>query len=305
MTRIIVSLLALFLSGAVAFAQEAYSTPKEVKPASTEPDLGPTALDLFRIDSSYVFSSDLDNHGSFGNQDALQTAFEYSHRFHITGKLVFRAGVQYERFDFGRSSAPVPNHLQNLNALLSLEYVYGNDIAAFLQVRPGFYAQNDFNESSFDCPITLGRIFMTPVDKLYVLLGVIAAFLRGEFPVFPLVGVIYRPNAQWMLCGVLPEPHVQYSFTKKLDLWLGGQFVGGSYRTDQNDGIIPRKLSGAQVDYTEYRAGLGLDFHPSDRVSLNVGAGCAVLRRINFDRAGEEFDADPAPYARLMFKAEF
>src|SRR3982750_948750 len=148
MTRIIICLLGLLVSCTAAPAQEAFRTPKETKPA--EPDLGPTALDLFRVDSSYVFGSELENHGNFGGQDALQSAFEYSHRFHITGKIFFRAGVEYERFDFGRSSAPVPNHLQNLNALLSLEYVYGNDIAAFLQVRPGFYAQNEFNESSFD-----------------------------------------------------------------------------------------------------------------------------------------------------------
>jgi hypothetical protein len=304
MTRLIVCLLALFFGCNAVLAQEAYSTPKEVKP-STEPDLGPTARDLLRVESSYVFSSELDNDGSFGNQDALQTVFEYSHRFHVTGKVFFRAGFEYERFDFGRSSAPVPNHLQSVNALFSLEYVYGNDIAAFLQVRPGFYTENHFDLDSFDCPITIGRIFMTPVDKLYLLVGVDAAFLRGEFPVFPLVGLIYRPNSQWMLCGVFPEPHVSYAISKKVDLWLGGQFVGGSYRTDHDDNIVPRKLNGAQVDYTEYRAGVSLDFHPSSHVSLNVAAGCAVLRRINFERAGEDFQADPAPYARLAFKAEF
>ena len=44
--------------------------------------------------------------------------------------------------------------------------------------------------------------------------------------------------------GVLPEPKLIYSPTKNLDVYLGGEVAGGSYRTDVNDGITPHKLSG-------------------------------------------------------------
>ena len=296
---IVLTFLAALVSCAPAFAQDAY---KEMRSAPTEEK---TVIDLVRIDSSYVFESDLDNHGIYGKQDVLQSAFEYSHRFLLGGKLYLRAGVAFERFDFSSTSAPVPNHLQSFAGIIGIDYMVGNDVGAFIQIRPGFYGENTFNEDSFDYPITLGRVFVLQPDKLYLFVGVNAAFLRGEYPVLPLAGIVYRPNKQWTVNGVLPEPRLIYAPNDKIDFWIGGQLLGGSYRTDGNDGIVPHKLSHAQVDYSEYRGGLGVDYSPNNAISFNVGGGYSFLRRVNFDRAGEEYDADPAPYVRVSFRAEF
>lgn len=300
MKKSIALTLLAFLMSTPLFAQDAFK--------SMQPRLGvteeKTAIDLFRADSSYVFKSDLDNDGGFNEQGVLQNAFQYSHRFQLSGKIYFRAGFAAERFDFTSTNAPVPNHLQSYAALLSLEYVVGNDIGAFIQVNPGFYTENTFDSDSFDYPITLGRVFVLQPDRLYLFVGANAAFLRGEFPILPLAGLVYK-SAPWNIYAVVPEPRVTYSPNKSLDLYAGGQLVGGSYRTDDNDGIVPHKLSNAQVDYSEYRGGVGVDFHPNDAVSVNIGGGYSFLRRVNFDRAGEEYDADPAPYVRVTFKAEF
>ncbi|MGI9087179.1 MAG: hypothetical protein ACR2HH_05480 [Chthoniobacterales bacterium] len=300
--NIALTFLATALACAPAFAQDAFKDSKEIRTAPIEQK---TAIDLFHFDSSYVFESSLDNPGGYGKQDALQTGFEYSHRFLLGGKLYLRAGFAYERFDFSSTSAPVPNHLQSIAGVIGVDYMVGNDVGAFIQVRPGFYTENTFDEDSFDFPITLGRIFILQPDKLYLFIGANAAFLRGEYPVLPLAGLVYRPNTQWNIYAVLPEPRVTYSLNKKLDLYVGGQLIGGSYRTDRNDGIVPHKLSNAQVDYSEYRGGVGLEYHPCEAVSLNLGGGYSFLRRVNFDRAGQEYDADPAPYVRASFRAEF
>ncbi len=299
---IALTLLATILACAPTFAQDAFKDSKSMRPASTEE---PTAVDLFRVDSSYVFESHLDNDGGFRDQGVLQNAFEYSHRFLLSGKLYLRLGVAAERFDFSSTNAPVPNHLQSYAGIIGVDYMVGNDVGAFIQIRPGFYTENSFDEDSFDYPITLGRVFVLQPDKLYLFVGANAAFLRGEYPVLPLAGLVYKPSPQWNIYGVLPEPRVTYSPNKKIDFYAGGQLVGGSYRTDENNGIVPHKLSNAQVDYSEYRGSAGVEFHPTDAVSLNFGGGVAFLRRINFDRAGEEYDADPAPFVRFTFRAEF
>ncbi|HMJ06450.1 MAG TPA: hypothetical protein VK474_09375, partial [Chthoniobacterales bacterium] len=158
-----------------------------------------TALDLFDVDASYVFESKLsldDNH-EFGDQDALQTSIEYAHRFHLTGALYLRAGVAYNRFDFGQSGAPVPEQLHSLAGVVGIDYMVGNDVGAFLQLRPGFYAEDDFDGDTFDVPITLARIWVLQQKKLYLLTGVNTAFLRGEYPVLPLVGLIWYPSEHW------------------------------------------------------------------------------------------------------------
>lgn len=294
--------LVTILSLSVALGQEAF---KETRTIASNDNFERTSLDLIHLESSYVFESDLHNHGSFGDQDALQNSISYSHRFLLNGKIYLRIGFSYERFDFSSTSAPVPNHLQSLAGLIALEYMVGNDVGAFISVQPGFYTENEFREDSFDYPITLGRVFVLQPDKLYFFVGVNAAFLRGEYPILPLAGLVWKPSTIWNLYAVVPEPRVTYSPNKNLSFWAGGQLVGSSFRTDRNDGIVPHKLSNAQVDYSEYRAGLGVEFHPSDRISVNVGGGYSLLRRVNFERAGEEFKADPAPYVRVGLRAEF
>ena len=96
-----------------------------------------------------------------------------------------------------------------------------------------------------------------------------------------------------------------YSPNKKLDLWVGGELAGGSFRTDRNEGIQPGKLRGAQVDFIDYRAGVGLNYALSNNFSVDLGAGVSIQRNFNFDRAGETYRTDPSPYVRLKMSAEF
>src|SRR5689334_8144124 len=223
-------------------------------------------LDLFKFESGYVFESDLNHGGSFGKQDEIQNEFEYGHRIQLTGNYYLHLGISYDRYDFGSNGAPVPNHLQSIAGVMGIDYMHGKDVGAFLEIRPGFYFQNDVNSASFDVPITIGRIFVVKEDQFYVFAGLHVAFLHGRFPVLPLAGVIWIPNDKLRLMALAPEPKLIYSPTKKLDLWLGGELVGGSFRTDHNEGIQPAKLRGAQVDFTDYRAGVGLTYEISDKL---------------------------------------
>ncbi len=269
------------------------------------PDLEKPAIDIFSSRSSYVFESDLENDGNFGEQDVWQGQFEYSHRFILTGNLYFRAGLAYERFEFGETFAPVPDHLQSLAGVIGIDYMHGDDVGAFLQFRPGFYTENDFDSASFDVPTTLGRIFVLREDQLYLFVGLRAALLSGRYPVIPLAGLVYRPNSQWSFEIIVPEPRIIYSPTKSFSVFVGGELVGGSFRTDHDGNITPRKLDGAQIDYTDYRAGAGIIFSPCKAVSIDIAGGYSIQRSIDYERAGEEFKTDPAPYFRIALKAEF
>jgi hypothetical protein len=261
--------------------------------------------DLIEFESSYVFESDLHGNGSSGDQYEILNSFSYGHRFLLSGHLYLHLGISYHRFDFGSTGAPVPDHLQGVAATIGLDYMHNNDVGAFIQVKPGFYTENDFGSSSFDAPITLGRIFVLQPDKLYVFAGLNASFLRGRFPVIPLAGLIWMPSEKLAVMAILPEPRIIYSVCDKFDLWVGGQLTGGSFRTDRDDTIAPHKLSNAQVDYADYRAGGGLIYSPCDAITVNVGGGYAIERSFDFYRADVKYKSDPAPYLRLEFKAKF
>lgn len=264
-----------------------------------------TPLDIIDFTQGYVFGSDLNHGGSLGQQDELQTELEYGHRIRLSGNLYAHVGFSYDRYDFGSTGAPVPNHLQSIAGVFGIDYMRGADVGAFFQIRPGFYTQNDIGISSFDVPIALGRIFVLQDEKLYLFLGAYASFLRGGFPVLPLAGVVWIPSDKLRVNAVLPQPKVIYSVSKGLDFWAGGELVGGSFRTDRRDGIEPGKLNGTQVDFTDYRAGLGFDYSLTDQVKVVLAAGYSFQRRFDFARAGEKYRTDPSPYVRMQVSAAF
>jgi hypothetical protein len=276
---------------------------------SSKPANEKVPLDIFETENGYVFESDLNHGGSFGKQDELQNEFEYGHRFLLNGNLYLHLGAAYDRLDFGSTRAPVPDHLQKMAGVIGIDYMHGKDLGAFLQFRPGFYFEDHIGSESFDCPILLGRFWVLQPEKLYVLTAAYASFLRGGLPVMPLVGVVWIPNEKVRLMGVLPEPKLIYSLTKQLDLWVGGQLVGGAFRTDHHpefdDIRHVEKLSGTQVDYYDYRAGVGARYSLTDQIDLDLGGGCSIQRSFNFHRAGEYYRTDPAPYLRFEIKAKF
>lgn len=268
----------------------------------TSEELPPVPIDLFHVQASYVFESEIGRNHNLGEQDAFNFNFDYAHRFHLSGNLYLHAGVAYQRFDFGNVTR-LPDHLQSAAGVFGIDYMHGEDVGAFIEVRPGFYTENDFDGNSFDVPITAARIWVLQPDKLYLLTGANAAFLRGRFPILPFAGLIWKPNSQWRVFAVLPEPRVIYSPTKKVDLWAGGQLVGGSFRTDGNGTRTP--LDGAQVDYSEYRIGAGLDYNITPNLAVDLGGGYAIERQFDFHRASRKFDSDGAPYLRAALSAKF
>ena len=307
------SLTALFLCGVLGFASvEAAEMPKQLlqSPQMSVAHEGPPELvavdnvprTIFETRTSYVVESDLEN---FGNQDAFEFQVEVGRRFLLTGDFYLRLGVAYQRYEFGDTAGPLPLHLQTIAGVIGIEYMRGQHVGACFYARPGFYTENDIGLNSFDVPMTFGSAIVVQKDKLYFFAGATTSFLRGRFPVLPLFGVIWRPCEKVRVMGLVPDPRIIYSPNKTLDIWVGGELGGGSFRTDGDNSIQPRKLSGAQVDYSDYRAGFGVTYSPSNIFSVDLGAGYSLQRSFDFERAGEKYSADPAPYFRLAVKTKF
>lgn len=294
---------------ALGLGLPAFAGDKQPVPMTQTAEVEKTPIDLVTTETGYVFGSDLNHGGSFGSQAEIQNSIEYDHRFLISGNWYALAGVAYNRFDFSETSAPVPVHLQSFAGVVGIEYLRGADVGAFLLVRPGFYTEDNLGINSFDAPFYVGRFFTIQQDKFYVLVGATGAFLRGGYPVFPLAGVIYHFNDKLELMGVLPEPRLIYSPTKQLSAWIGGELVGGSFRTDHHDDYlgIPHvgKLSNAQLDFYDYRAGVGVTYAVCKNIDLDFGGGASIERQFSYHRAGENFRTDPSPYVRLEIKAHF
>jgi hypothetical protein len=125
----------------------------------------------------------------------------------------------------------------------------------------------------------------------------------SRYPVFPIGGVLWHINDKWNLRAYLPNPRLVYECCDNFELWVGGELVGGAYKTD-NRSVYPIKLSGGVVTYDEMRAGAGFTWKAKP-LTIDFGAGYTVQSQFDYSRAGETFDGHPAPYVRLTARLDF
>ena len=291
-----------------ATAGLAPSTGKSVA-APTKPTEA-NQLDVLECDGSYVFTSPIKfAHERLAAGDEVHSEFRYLRRFPIRGNWYLQAGIDYESFEFGGSTAagPLPGALQTVNAPIGIVYLVGNEIGFLAQVRPGVNFEHHVDRGAFDIPVEVGSDWPIIKDKLYLSYGLATSILR-EYPVLPHLGLVWLINKKWTLYGVAPEPRLMYTCSDRLTVWAGGEVLAQSFKTDPTNAVFApndRSTSGSVVDYTEIRAGVGATFTPVDNWDINFAAGYAVEREFNFYRANKCYSADPAPYVRVQLKASF
>jgi hypothetical protein len=276
----------------------------EVQPSPT-PAEG-NHLNLFDYEMDYTFSSHFyDVRGDFGHGDSLYNDISYSRRFLVTGNWYFRAGAEYERFDFGGTDNGLPDHLQTIHALLAFEYIVQDHAGAGIEIDPGPYFQNHITGDSIDVPWKVWVSFPLKKDKIFGVIGVGGGLYQNPI-VAPGGGIIWLFNDKFRLEGVFPKPALVYNPTDDWEFRLFGNLFYESYRTD--DVITPeRKLQvhNAVVQYSEYRAGLQVSYSGFKPLEITLGGGCNFERDFDFYRAEASVKTRPAPFVKFEIEAKF
>jgi hypothetical protein len=280
----------------------ANSVTFEVPPPLTPVD--ENSHELFYYETTYTFRSDF-KESKLGHGDSLYNDFSYDHRFLITGKWYFRAGVEYERYDFDGTDNGLPDHLQAAMAHIALEYVVKDHAGAGIEIDPGFYFQDHVSGDAFDLP---GKVFVTfPLkkDKIFATVG----FGWGMFQdpvVAPGGGITWLFSDKLRLQAVFPKPALVYKPNDDWDIRAIGELNFLGARTDDVV-TTERKLQvhDALVQYSEYRAGLQVGYSGFKSFKIIAGAGCTIRRNFDFFRVEQSKKTDPAPYVRVAVEAKF
>src|SRR5712691_7675226 len=281
-------------------------TVSELQPALTAASEEQNSRDIFAHDTTYTFrSSFYDDHDKFGHGNSLYDDFSYAHRFLITGNWYFRAGVEYERFDFDGTDNGLPDHLQTVHALLALEYVVHDHAGAGLEIDPGPYFESNITGDSIDVPWKAFVSFPLKKDKIFGVIGVGGGIYQNPI-VAPGGGLIWLFTDHLRLEGVFPKPALVYNPSDDWEFRLAGNLYYESYRTD--DVITPAaklQVHNAVVQYSEDRVGLQATYSHFKPLDITLDVGCTVIRDFDFFRAEARVKADPAPYVRLAIEAKF
>jgi hypothetical protein len=263
-------------------------------------------LNLFDYEMDYTFSSNFyDVRGDFGSGTSLYNDFSYSRRFLITGNWYFRAGVEYERFDFGGTDNGLPDHLQTVHALLAYEYVVHDHAGAGIEIDPGPYFQNRITGDSIDIPWRVFVTFPLKKDKIFGVVGVGGAINQSPI-VAPGGGIIWLFTDHLRLEGVFPKPALVYNPTDDWEFRIYGDLYYESFRTE--DVITPeRKLQvhDAWVQYSEDRAGIQATYSGFKPFDISLGGGVNARRDFDFFRAEASAKTRPAPFVKVEIEAKF
>jgi hypothetical protein len=274
----------------------------EARPSPTPSD--ENSRDLFYYETTYTFGSDF-NESKLGDGDSLYNDFSYDHRFLITGNWYFRAGVEYERYDFGGTNNGLPDHLQGAYAHLAIEYVVKDSAGIALQLSPGVYFQDRVSGNAFDMPTKTFVTIPLKKKKLFAVVGLGWAIYQDPV-VAPGGGIIWIFNDKLRLQAVFPKPALIYQPNDDWDLRVLGELNYLSARTD--DVLTTERklqLHDAVVQYSEYRAGVQVAYSGLRHFKIIASAGATIQRDFDFFRANQSKRTDPAPYLRIAAEAKF
>ena len=293
LASLVLSAAASVIAGTATFEAQPGPTPEEEN-----------SRDLFSYETTYTFRSDF-KESKLGHGDSLYDDFTYDHRFLITGKWYFRAGVEYERYDFGGTDNGLPDHLQAASAHLALEYVVKDYAGASIEIDPGVYFQDKVTGDAVDVPWKIFVSFPLKKDKIF---GVVA--LGGSIYQNPIVapggGIIWLFSDKLRLQAVFPKPALIYEPNDDWDFRLAGELNYTSFRTD--DVVTTERklqLHNAIVQYSEDRAGVQVGYSGFKPFKIIAGAGVTLRRDFDFFRASQAKRTDPAPYVRIAMEAKF
>jgi hypothetical protein len=288
----------------LAGVMSAFGGPATFEPQPSLIPADQNSHDLFSWETTYTFDSDFKEF-KLGHGDSLYDDFSYDHRFLITGKWYFRAGVEYERYDFGGTNNGLPDHLQAAYGHLALEYVVKDFPGVSIELDPGVYFQDNATWDAFDIP---GKAFVTfPLkkDKIFAVVAV-GWGIYYDPPVAPGGGIIWLFSDKFRLQAVFPRPALIYQPNDDWEFRITGELNYTSFRTD--DVLTTERklqLHNAVVQYSEDRAGVQVAYSGLKPLKLIAGAGVTVERNFDFFRANQSKRTDPAPYIRVAAEAKF
>ena len=278
-------------------------------PCAAQPRPAPSGLtSVSTTEFSYVANSPIKaGTANFGDIDTLHHRLRYGINIPSGDRLSWRVGGEWERYSYGvPTAAPIPNTLNSLNLNLGADWRISRRWSMNLDVDPGIYSDfEDIGIEDFNAPAT-ARLIWAQTERLYWALAVVAN-PKSEFPIVGGIGAIWRPDDHWTVSVVLPRPQISYRVNDTISVFAGGEFKGGGYRVSESFGtrVGRPNLNNQDIFYREARAGAGIKWNVTEKVSARLEAGWVIDRRFTFPDRDFQLNGDGAPYVQIAIRGTY
>jgi hypothetical protein len=175
------------------------------------------------------------------------------------------------------TAVELPAHLTGFITSIDVTLPFFNLNNTYLRlgVEPSFYGDNwNADSSAFRIP---SRIFATyqPNDKLTLLLGV-AVYPDYHHQVWPIVGLIYKPNDKLTFDLTPKRPNITYSFNEKLNVFAEGNLSYDEFEVEKGN------LKNVVLEYTEAHLGAGIEYNLNKFIKASISGGGVFNRQLKY-----------------------
>jgi len=235
-----------------------------------------------------------ETHDMDGEVGIFDQSFEYSHGFKAFDKLPIGLSLKSKYIGLDNSTpVELPAKMTGVTAGIEATVPFFTVDKTYVRVGayPSFFGDDwNFEASSFRIP---ARFFMIhqPQDNLIFIAGV-AVFPRFRSSVFPILGVIYKPNEKLAFNLTPDRPNISYSLTDKLTVFAMADAYYGEFEVDKDGQKII-------LQYKEYMLGSGLTYKFSDSVSTTLTGGGAFGRYLKYRDSLGKVNVDNGAFVEL------
>jgi opacity protein-like surface antigen len=262
------------------------------------------------LDVQYVYTGGASTRGAglhAGSVSEHSADVKYVFSPQVTKDLLLRFGFEWQRFSFNvPRHVPVPDTLQQVSAVIGLDYQLGDQWLVRAELEPGMYSDfEDSNFRDFNAPLVLGAAYLANAD-LQWFFG-LRVDLRSHNPVLPAPGVRWKFADEWTLNLVFPNPRLEYDVNDRFQVYLGASVESGTFVVGDRFGSdhgVP-KLDHATLDYMAIRVGPGCLWKVRPNLTMEAGAGFLLQRRFDFFDQDTTIRNHEAPYLQIVCHARF
>jgi len=210
--------------------------------------------------------------------------------------LTLGGGYGLKHID-GTSSASLPEDLHAIFMEVGGTYRINDRAFASIKLYPGLYS--DFRELDGDAlrmpSLVLGGYSFE--NGLSVVAGFIYRFGYHSSQYIPALGFSYQAGPDWKIDLVAPRPSVTYSASRRLQLFVAGDFASDEYE------LKDRSIGARAIKYGDYKGMAGFNYMPAPAVKLSTTVGYAFERKFVFYNGNRpDVRVDDAPFLKISLE---
>lgn len=232
-----------------------------------------------KVDSFYRFFPSRKVSAMSGGIEVREAGAEYCYEFKAYEKLPLKLSLENKYIGIENTTVlSLPSRLVSLaiDSEAALPLFGLKNYYLRIGVSPSFFGDS-YNFSSSDFRLLSRLIFIyQPQDKWTYVMGA-AFFPDNEFGVFPILGLIYKPNDRITFELTPKRPNISYLLNEKTTLFLeGGGVFNSEYEVDKDD------LRNVVLRYKESHLGARVEYMVNKYIKTSLAAGSSFNRQLKY-----------------------